>query len=471
MLCYQLFAHELRLTRKAFLLPPQVPPSISDTSASGGQPRGRAHIFYFYKMNLAVDKITEVVGMVIAGVFVTGIVAEFLLSRVLKKNYFSSEFLIINLSIASLQQLTDVLSKVIFITAFIFVQQHYSIQKILGWKEIEAANPFYPFNILLLLNYIFVIVLADFCQYWLHRFSHEVNIMWAGHITHHSNTEYNYGVAIRQNALENIYTWVFFMPLAFLGIPWQMFVAAYAVSLIWQFLVHTRLVNKLGWLELFMSTPSHHRVHHGKNAQYIDKNYGAFLIVWDKLFGTFEPEVEEVEYGITKPLENENPVWSNVHHHVSIFKTVVAERDWKQKLKWIFGMPSKIYGDEKSISSAATTFTQQPEKKFYVFINYLITAAGGFWCMNYYEQSGNVPVYVAAFSAVVICFSIFSALLENKRWADYVEVARLVVIGIAGAAVAFNGQFFKVGILAVALATGLLLFTWLIAWRYRATSL
>ena len=422
-------------------------------------------------MNLPADKITEVVGVVIAVAFAGGLVLEFLVSRALKRKYFTGEFLVINLSIASLQQLTDVVSKVIFIGAFIFVQQRYSVQQWLGWRPVVVSNPFYPFSFFALLNYAVVVVIADFCQYWLHRFSHEVNIMWAGHITHHSNSEYNYGVAIRQNALENIYTWVFFMPLAFLGIPWQMFVAAYAVSLLWQFLVHTRLVKRLGVLEVFMSTPSHHRVHHGKNAQYIDKNYGAFLIVWDKLFGTFEPEVEEVEYGITKPLENQNPVWSNVHHHVAILKSVRQEKSAKGKLKWIFGRPSKIYAQEKVSEIPAPVFTQQPEKKFYVFINYLLTAAVGFWCMNYYEQSGNLVVYVAAFSAVVICFSIFSALLENKRWADYAEVGRLVVIGIAGAAVAFNQQFFKLGILAVALATGLLLFTWIIAWRYRATSL
>src|SRR5204863_8897005 len=121
----------------------------------------------------------------------------------------------------------------------------------------------------------------------LNRFSHEVNIMWAGHITHHSNTEYNFGVAVRQNALEGIYTWIFFMPLAFFGIPWQMFVLAYTVSLIWQFLVHTRFVKKLGWFEYFMSTPSHHRVHHGKHPQYIDKNYGAFLLSGTKCLAPF----------------------------------------------------------------------------------------------------------------------------------------------------------------------------------------
>ncbi len=417
-------------------------------------------------MNFAADKISETVGIIIAIVFIGGIALEFLLARLLKKNYFSTTFLTINLSIASLQQLTDVISKVIFISAFIFVRQHYSVQQIFGWKPVEVTNPFSPFSLLQLANYFLVIVIADFCQYWLHRFSHEVNIMWAGHITHHSNTEYNYGVAIRQNALENIYTWVFFMPLAVFGIPWQMFVAAYAVSLVWQFLVHTRLVNKLGVLEVFMSTPSHHRVHHGKNSQYIDKNYGAFFIVWDKLFSTFEPEAEEVQYGITAPLQNQNPGWSNMHHHVSIFKTVVAERSWKQKLKWIFGKPSSIYQNAKPEFITTSSYTIQPEKKIYVFVNFLLVAVGSFLAINYYSQSGKLWIYICAFASVLICFSIFSALLENKKWADYAEVIRLALLACVGLSLSFNPQLFTVGIISVAVSLVLLFCTWVMAWRY-----
>jgi sterol desaturase/sphingolipid hydroxylase (fatty acid hydroxylase superfamily) len=422
-------------------------------------------------MDFANDKISQLVGLVIASVFIVGLAMEYLLLKLLKKNYFSSEFLTINLSIAFLQQFTDVLSKVIFITAFIFVQQHYSIQKLFGWKEIPFTNPFSPIKVLTLLNFVFVLIVADFCQYWLHRFSHEVNILWAGHITHHSNSEYNFGVALRQNALENIYTWVFFLPLAFFGIPWQMFVAAYGVSLIWQFLVHTRLINRLGVLESFMSTPSHHRVHHGKNPQYIDKNYGAFFIVWDKLFGTFEPEVEEVQYGITKPLENQNPVWSSIHHHVSIYKKIVAEKQWRHKLKWIFGRPSKIYGIAEEEESTELSFTPQPEKKLYVFINFLLVAVAGFLLINYYQEQKSILIYLGALAFVLTSFSIFSALLENKRWADYAEVCRLVLLTLVGVVITFKQSLFQVGVVVSITAVILLGFTAIIAVRYKQLKL
>ncbi|MDB5284287.1 MAG: sterol desaturase [Bacteroidota bacterium] len=418
----------------------------------------------------STDKITEVVGIVIASVFITGLALEFLLARLLKKNYFSSEFLIINLSIASLQQLTDVLNKLLFISAFVFAQQHYSIQRLFGWGDVITTNPFagYHLHLLVLLNYIFVLVLADFCQYWLHRFSHEVNIMWAGHITHHSNTEYNFGVALRQNALENIYTWVFFMPLAFFGIPWQMFIAAYAVSLIWQFMVHTRLVNKLGPLEYFMSTPSHHRVHHGKNPQYIDKNYGAFFIIWDKLFGTFEPEVEEVEYGILKPLQNQNPVWSNVHHHLHIIKTAAGAGSWRDRLRVIFGRPAFAPAGLKRspAPSVVVNFTNQPEKKIYVFINYVLTAALAFMAINHFEKASDIVGYMFTVIVAVSCFSIFTALLENKRWADYAEVGRLILIAVIGLCFSFQQQLSLFGILSFSLAILFLLATWFIAQCY-----
>jgi len=283
------------------------------------------------------DPIVQLTGIILAVTFVVSIIAEYALSKWRRKNYVSSRFLIINLLIALLQQLTDLLNKGLFLFGFMYVQTHWSVQYLFGIPEIKPGN-ILPKAI----SYIAVIIIADFCQYWLHRFSHQVNIMWAGHITHHSNTEYNLSVAVRQSAIEGIYTWVFFLPLAFLGIPWQIFVAAYAVSLLWQFLVHTRFIHKMGILEKIMSTPSHHRVHHGVNKQYIDKNYGAFFIVWDKLFNTFEPEVEEVQYGISKPLSNENPVWTNVHYYVHIFKTLWQAKTLNQKLKVIFGSPAFV---------------------------------------------------------------------------------------------------------------------------------
>ena len=422
-------------------------------------------IYFMSLREIANDPAVKIVGIAIVVVFVLGVMVEFILSKWLKRNYISSEYLIINLSVAFLQQLTDLLNKGIFLFAFVFVQSNYSIHDLMGWQKLEAVNPFSPFNPGMLLLYFLVIAVADFCQYWLHRLSHEVNIMWAGHVTHHSNSEYNLSVAVRQNALEGIYTWVFFIPLAFLGVPWQMFVLAYSISLVWQFLVHTQFIGKLGFLESFMSTPSHHRVHHGKNERYIDKNYGAFFIVWDKLFGTFEPETEQVAYGITQPLTNENPVWSNVHHHADIISRTWEAQTVKEKVKWVFGRPSVIYGKEEA-ERVAVAFTPQREKILYVFLNFLLTAVAGFFLLSKVEETGSITLYAGAAAFILTSFTIYAGLLQNQKWADYAEIMRLALIAVAGIIMllVYNRNE---GLIVVFVVLGLLLFTKVIADNYK----
>lgn len=152
---------------------------------------------------------------------------------------------------------------------------------------------------------------VDLGYYWFHRASHRIHLIWAGHGPHHQSEEYNLTVALRQGALERCFSWVFWLPLALLGFPPLMYVACVQLNNIYQFFIHTRAVRSLGPLEYVFNTPSHHRVHHGKNPAYIDKNYGGMLIVWDRLFGTFEPEREEPVYGTVKPLASWNPLWAN----------------------------------------------------------------------------------------------------------------------------------------------------------------
>lgn len=413
-------------------------------------------------LNFTDDKTVEIVSFSLAAIFIILVFAEYLLGRLLNKNYVTAHYLIINLVVASLQQITDLVNKGLFLTAFIFVQTHWSLKQLWGINIVSDSSN----ALLIAFNFIAVIVIADFCQYWLHRFSHEVNIMWAGHITHHSNEEYNLSVAIRQNALEGIYTWVFFIPLAFLGIPWQLFVLAYSISLLWQFLVHTRFVKRLGFLEYFMATPSHHRVHHGRNPQYIDKNYGAFFIVWDKLFGTFEPEVQEVDYGITKPLENNNPLWSNIHHHISIAKSIRLTKGLHEKLQLLFGGPSVMEKFAPPVSRTSGAFTVQLSKKVYVFINFILCSVVGLWAINYSGGSGEYSLYILASIIVIASYSILVGLLENKPWADKAEIIRLLLLAAGGFALTTATPLALAGLITAGVALTLLASTWLIAYDY-----
>lgn len=424
-----------------------------------------------------MDRNVQTAGIIVGITFVAGNILEFLYDRYKKKKYYSFHSLVTNFSIALLQQLSDVFNKLIFFLGFIYVQQNFSIQKLLHLHEIKIDFPFtfsfsFPFigiNFFILFIWLFILVIADLCQYWLHRLSHEVNIMWAGHIVHHSMEEYNYGVALRQSFIESLYTWIFYLPLAFFGIPWQLFIMAYTISLIWQFFVHTRFINKLGVLEWIFSTPSHHRVHHGKNEQYIDKNYGAFLIIWDRIFGTFEPEIEAVNYGIKVPLQSDNPVWANVHHHLHILKMANKTKGIMNKLKIVFSKPAFIPADIESeyhiLKQLQKPIHKKPAviKQFYIFINFLFTASSGYLLVNYYEETKNLKVFLPLAIFIACSFSINISLLENKKWADYAEVIKLLVVIVAGIMFANFTLNRMAAIVAAGTAASMLLYTYIIA--------
>ncbi len=172
--------------------------------------------------------------------------------------------------------------------------------------HLDAASP---------LTWLFSLLVYDFCYYWFHRISHERTLFWASHVVHHQSEEYNLSTALRQTATGFLVSWVFYIPCFLLGVPPEVFVTVGSAHLIYQFWIHSRHIPKLGVLEWFLVTASNHRVHHARNASYVDTNYGGLLIVWDRLFGTFADERDEEPcvYGITTPLRSWNPLWANLH--------------------------------------------------------------------------------------------------------------------------------------------------------------
>lgn len=159
-----------------------------------------------------------------------------------------------------------------------------------------------------LLNAIWLFLGVDFLYYWAHRMSHESNLLWLGHVVHHQSEDYNLSVALRQGALQKLFTAPFYLPLALIGFSPEWFLYILAWNTLYQFWIHTEKIGKLGPLEWILNTPSHHRVHHGRDPKYIDKNHAATLIIWDRLFGTFQKEEERPHYGITKNVGSFNPI-------------------------------------------------------------------------------------------------------------------------------------------------------------------
>jgi len=167
---------------------------------------------------------------------------------------------------------------------------------------------------------VLLVFLDDHSYYWYHRMSHEIPACWAAHVAHHSSEHYTLATALRQPWTTGWYAWMFWTPLAFLGFHPLWILAAQAASLIYQYWIHTVYIHKLPVFNWVFNTPSHHRVHHGSNPIYIDRNHAGIFILWDRLYGTFEPESEPVRYGITKPVKSHNIVWLNLHEYIDLWK-------------------------------------------------------------------------------------------------------------------------------------------------------
>lgn len=184
-----------------------------------------------------------------------------------------------------------------------------------------------------------VILAVDFALYWSHRCHHEVRFMWAAHVNHHSSTHYNLSTALRQSWTEHLTGLPFYIALGLLGFSAPLILAGFAINLLYQFWVHTELVRTIGPLEWILNTPSHHRVHHGSNPEYLDRNYGGILIIWDRLFGTFEPERAPVDYGLVKNITTYNLVQIAFHEWRAMFAEARAARSWSERWRRVLGRP------------------------------------------------------------------------------------------------------------------------------------
>ena len=182
-------------------------------------------------------------------------------------------------------------------------------------------------------------VLADFAYYWAHRLSHEVNILWIGHQVHHQSEDYNLVVALRQSVLQKVLLMWVYWPLAIIGFPPEMFLTSMAINLLYQFWIHTELIDRLGPLEWVLNTPSHHRVHHGRNPEYIDRNHAGVFIVWDRMFGTFQQELIKPTYGMTRPTESFNPVQAQWKPVVDLWMDVRSISGWRDRLRFLLAPP------------------------------------------------------------------------------------------------------------------------------------
>ncbi len=191
-------------------------------------------------------------------------------------------------------------------------------------------------------SYILCLVWIDFWRYWAHRFAHENRFLWATHVTHHNSEKYNWSVSFRLGWTQHVKI-LFFIPVALTGFHPVVFFICHQIEVLYQFWIHTEYIRKLPKpIEFLFTTPSHHRVHHARNGKYLDRNYGSTFIIWDRIFGTFQAEEEQPEYGITKPVNSYNPIYLNFHEWIDIVKDVRSSRSLREAAVMMFARPSKL---------------------------------------------------------------------------------------------------------------------------------
>ncbi|MEN5313718.1 sterol desaturase family protein [Pseudomonas koreensis] len=293
--------------------------------------------------------------------------------------------------------------------------------------------------------WVLAFVFYDFCYYWLHRLGHERNILWAAHSVHHQSEEYNLSTALRQTSTGFLLGWIFYLPMAVLGVPLPVFVSVAAMNLLYQFWVHTRHIPKLGGFEWFFVTPSNHRAHHAQNALYMDRNYGGVFILWDRLFGTFQEEDdnEPVIFGVTTPLASWNPLWANVQFYAQLWDDARrAERTWDKLRIWFMRTgwrPADValkYPLNKPDLSRFRKFEVPLDRrrKGYVALQFCVYIALGSYLMG---QAPHLPVAALLLGWGAVAWGLFAlgVALENRPWALKVELLRLAsTLPLAGLA-------------------------------------
>jgi len=284
-------------------------------------------------------------------------------------------------------------------------------------------------------NVLVLLVSIDFIFYWVHRWGHEVNIMWAAHSPHHSAEEMNFFVALRASVTQRLFSFFFFWPLTIIGFKPIDIYAMTGLHLFISFLHHTELIPKLWrWVEFIFTTPSHHRVHHGINFSYLDKNFGEFLIVWDRLFGTYAEEEEKVLYGMYNPPNSWNPISINFHYYQILWKDAMAAPRWIDKFK-IWFMPLTWRPEGLPPKPPIKEVTEQNQQRYhtvmfsgakpYLIVHIVLGIALMLVVIDPKSPWNTTERWIGSFLLWHMIIN-WSGIMESKSWLLISEVLRLV---------------------------------------------
>lgn len=329
--------------------------------------------------------------------------------------------LVANLGCGIGSQVVGAFSKTVIFAAYLWVHEH---------LRLFTVAPS-------VLTWLVAFLLVDLLYYWFHRLSHEVNILWAAHVVHHQSEEYNLSVALRQSWFQGLFSWWFYLPMALLGFHPVVIVTVGAINTLYQFWIHTRAIGRMGPFEWLLNTPSHHRVHHGSDPKYIDRNHAGTLIIWDKLFGTFQQEEEEPVYGITKPLASWEPVHANLATWADLIALAKQCPRWSDKVRVFLKppgwRPAALGGPQRPVKQDPAAYRKfdtrvRPAVERYVFVQFwLLVGVASFFL---FKQAHLPVVHQVLLAALVVVWLMGLGLLLEGRAAGLVlEVVRVLGTG------------------------------------------
>ncbi len=260
-------------------------------------------------------------------VFFLLIIIEYFYGRYVGKNTYRLNDTVTSITVGMISRFPTMLNLGVQSVIFVYISSY------LNMELLSVKNPF---------TWIIAFLLYDLSYYWMHRMHHEIKILWATHSVHHHGEDYNLATALRQTSTGWLWKWIFYMPMIILGVPGEVFITVAGINLVYQFWVHTEHIGHLGFLEKIFITPMNHRIHHAKNREYIDANYGGVFIIWDRMFGTYNPQRSDIKpvYGTATPLNSWNPLWANFQVFSIMIKDTIKTKSWKDKIKVWF---SKTY--------------------------------------------------------------------------------------------------------------------------------
>ena len=370
-------------------------------------------------MEVITDK-SVIITFAIPAFFVL-IIIEYFYGLYVGKNTYRLNDTVTSIAIGMISRFPVMLNLGVQSVIFVYISSY------LNLELLSVKNPF---------TWIIAFLLYDLSYYWMHRMHHEIKILWATHSVHHHGEDFNLSTALRQTSTGWLWKWIFYMPMIMLGVPGEVFVTVAGVNLVYQFWVHTKHIGHLGFLEKIFITPMNHGIHHAKNKEYIDANYGGVFIIWDRMFGTYIAERSDIKpvYGTATPLSSWNPIWANFQVFSIMVKDTIKTKSWKNKIKVWF---AKTYWrpedciEDKDPNDFNKIFNPEigPDIKLFSFFQMIFTTIVSGAVLTYASLHSYNEIVLFGISLLILA-TLTGYLMQGNRSSGYQLIMLSSIFGI-----------------------------------------